>query len=135
MSISIGQILVFLIHFLLCYSSSREPSNIFIWIFNYLSFKKFKVIPALASEVQHTVASTFLSAYAYLYVTWLTFVLKVAIMSINGCGNLNYWGSLLINRNINRNEQMNLLGYMNILVTANAHIHTYTETYTNSSYI
>ena len=65
----------------------------FISIFHCLSFKKIKAIPVLASEVEHTVRSTFLHVYAYLNVNWQIFVLKVAVMSLNGRGNLNYWSS------------------------------------------
>ena len=128
-SVTIEQILVFLIHFVLYYSSSRESSKMFISIFHCLSFKKIKAIPVLASEVEHTVRSTFLHVYAYLNVNWQIFVLKVAVMSLNGRGNLNYWSSLLINRNINRNKYMNLLCYVNICVTANVYMHTYRDTY------
>ena len=86
----------------------------------------------MATEVEHTLRSTFLHVYAYFNVTWLIFVLKVAVMSLNGCGNFNYWSSLLIDRNMNRNKYMNLLGYINIFVTANSHIHTHTHTHTDT---
>ena len=102
---------VFLVRFVICSSNGREPLNIFIWIFVYLSFSKYKVIAVATTEVVHTRMSTLgytLYVHAYLYASRFIFIFKVAVMSIIGCNNACYWDSLLINRNININNCMDL---------------------------
>ena len=110
-SLCFAHFVVFLVRFAICSSNSREPRNIFIWIFVYLSFSKYKVIAVVTTEVVHTRMSTLgytLYVHAYLYASRFIFIFKVAVMSIIGCNNACYLDSLLINRNINRNNCMDL---------------------------
>ena len=91
---------VLLVHFVLCSSNSRKPSKIFIWIFVYLSFSKYKVTAVVTNEIEHTVINTLVYVYAYLCASWFIFIFKNAIIPIIGCNNIDYLGSLLFKRNI-----------------------------------
>ena len=71
-SLSLWRFLLFLVHFVPCSSISREPSNIFIRNFVYLSFSKYKVITAVTTEVENTLLHAYL--YAYLYVSFMTYI-------------------------------------------------------------
>ena len=87
---------LFLVHFVLRISKSKELSDIFIWIFNYHTFLKYEVIAFVTTGVEHTVMCTLLHAYAYLHENWFIFSFQIAAMSIIGCDNVHYWDSLLI---------------------------------------
>ena len=76
---------VFLVHFVLCSSNSREPYNIFTWTFFF--------------EIR----------------------CKLIYIDLQSCNNVHYWVSLLIDKNKNRSDFMDLLRYVNISVTAIAH--------------
>ena len=119
---------MFSFHFVVCFSNSREPYNIFIYIhFCFLSpsFSKFKAIAVVVTETEHTVMSTLLYLYAYLFASWLIFIFEVVLMSITGCNIVHYCNSLLINTKRNTNSRIEILRYVNISVSAIAHIHIY----------
>ena len=66
----------------------------------------------LATGVGHTVLSTFpicVCLFVCKYASWFTFTFKVAVMTIIGCDNVQYWVSLLIHRKRSRNNCMELL--------------------------
>ena len=64
----------------------------------------------VSTEIEHTVMSTLLHLYVYLHVIFF----KVAVMSIIGWNSVDYWVSLLINRN--RNNCTDLLRYVDLSV-------------------
>ena len=71
--------------------------------------------------------STLWWGFYYMYMLiWL------AVMSINGYSNVNYWGLLLINRNRSKKNRIGLLRYVNISASARAHQYTHSHTCTHT---
>ena len=112
-----------MVHFVLCSSNSTESSNILIWILFIFLFRKRVIAVVVANEAKQTEHFTICTCL---------FVCKLIYIYLQSCSNVHYWVSLLINRNRNRNNCMDLLRWVNISVPAMAHTqtHRHTQIYT-----